>query len=204
MLKFLTRFYFLKPSFGVVNYFRIWVVNYFGFAWSISVDYRRRFCEERDGTISKFIFKNWVETWSCVSAAIQNKSRDRIDGESFFNYIYWPSKNFKGIGINGYEKRLLNLIYSFCPIVQAESTFTYWPMSAAWMPKNQLCHPPHQRIRNINAIGSEIQEDSFAEVGEDFFDEKEFVGINDEFEGDGVFAQRGDLDGRPGVGYDVG
>ena len=37
--QFLTCFYFLKPSFGVVNYFRIWVVNYFGFAWSISVDY---------------------------------------------------------------------------------------------------------------------------------------------------------------------
>lgn len=26
----------------MVNYFRIWVVNYFGFAWSISVDYTQK------------------------------------------------------------------------------------------------------------------------------------------------------------------
>jgi len=68
-----------------------------------------------------------VETHDHASLRLfQNKSRDRIDGESFFLIIFIdPPKILKGIGINGYEKRLLNLIYSFCPIVQAEFTFTY-------------------------------------------------------------------------------
>ena len=88
-------------------------------------------------------------------------------------------------------KRLLNLIYSFCPIVQAEFTFTYWPMSAAWIAKNQLT-----TFTSLNGYGISMLLDLKSRRilcgGRRglFRWKKEFVGINDEFEGD-IFAQRG-------------